>query len=148
MLAKEEEGKDLGASFDIRRSLQSDLNTNGVASSQEHAGQQVFTEGTFHVEAEVARIQEVQFVDQGELSDIRPAELQPKPSFGSVSFGAQNKFLVDSDDKAASEKLNISARNYEFANSVVSIIDIQEVRDKVPASPATATKHELKEAHF
>jgi len=43
---------------EMRKSLQSDLNTNGVGSSRHQHNEQVFTEGTFQAETEIGRIQE------------------------------------------------------------------------------------------
>jgi len=43
---------------EMRKSLQSDLNTNGVSSSQNQPNSHVFTEGTFQAETEIGRIQE------------------------------------------------------------------------------------------
>ena len=117
--------------LNIRASLQSsEVNTNGVKSQSGETGtgeERFYSEGTFAAEAEVSRI-----VEEPNYADLRhDSENLPKHSLGSISFGAQNPmpFLdVSGDSKADRNPLG---------GSVVSIRDIQEVRDKVPASPAT-----------
>ena len=58
-----------------------------------------------------------------------------------LSFGMKQE-LMDDDNEANGSKIEINTARKE---SIVSIRDIQEVRDKVPASPATQLIDEQKE---
>ena len=57
-----------------------------------------------------------------------------------LSFGMKQE--LDDDNEANGSKIEINTARKE---SIVSIRDIQEVRDKVPASPATQLIDEQKE---
>ena len=94
---------------EMRKSLQSDVYTNGVASSQNQNNGHVFTEGTFQAETEIGRIQEIESSNMYSVLEPAQQEQDPKHSFGGVSFGAaNNKFLQDSsDDHPVSEKAEI-----------------------------------------
>ena len=92
----------------------------------------VFTEGTFAEQSALANIEH----EDNKYDDDNNAERQPKHSLGCVSFGAANNrvFLGDSFSEKSRKDDGVSNA------SIISIKDIKEVRDRVPASPATAVK--------
>ena len=116
---------------DMRRSLNSQ-NTDGDKNlSFQAQNANVFTEGTFAEQGEIARIL---LEESNEINPYAEDEI-PKHSLGSVSFGAQNRKLFMYDNSIDNQR-----RVSNSISSNISIRDIQEVSDKLPASPATAVK--------
>ena len=72
-----------------------------------------------------------------------------------LSFGMQNNFMatspVSSNNQVEEQKLGDAGyeREEAFHGSMISIKDIAQVSDEVPASPATTQKQQgIKETYF
>ena len=154
--AKDYTQKTLGDTEKGRRSFgTNDVQTNGGQSNSSSQAVAAQDDGTFIAQPVAGAI----ILDQSNKSkeseaqpvnEIIPANLNYKHSMGSVSFGAQNRLTFEDTsgfDKAAND---IYADNDDSGKvghgSMISIRDIQEVRDKVPASPAT--RNDVNEDYF
>jgi len=62
--------------------------------------------------------------------------LEPKESLAAVSFGAAEESMLDQQNDSA-DAMRFGPKKSAERMVDLSIRDIQEVRDKVPASPAT-----------
>ena len=119
---------------DVHASVQSDaVNTKDLNSNADtNQSRNVFSEGTFNGEQneiEVAASQEFAKID-AYGKDERPS---PRP-ISSLSFGNKADFHESAEPPSVHPNPHAS---------VISIKDIQETRDKVPASPATALQEPI-----
>ena len=102
----------------------------------------VYNDGTFAENSEVSKNRES--ADQAaqaydELLSI-PVQLEPKSTLGCVSFGAANRLTFDNPRG--------EANGDHPSGSIISIKDIQEISDKVPASPVSQMVPEQKDNYF
>ena len=143
-MAAKEHTENLAKKSDVnnefRKSLQSE-NTYGMSSNKEeyntheNSGAEdnnCFKQGTFAGDQPAVQVEQVDdFQYDVAQRDRNTQQEQGRPhsviSFGAVDMGANQsaQFVKDPDQYTRQE------------GSLISIRDIQEVRDKVPASPAT-----------
>ena len=131
---------------------ETDTNTNDIYRSLQSEGSEVpqlekpdsTTEGTVAIEAEVNVIE----------VPARPAPESPQnnehqlsQSLGNMSFGMQNRFTLGKSSPPNGQSLDKDIPN-QMSCSLISIRDIQEVRDRVPASPANVPQQEARETYF
>ena len=65
-----------------------------------------------------------------------------------MSFGMQNRFTLGGKASPTEKDANGGYDRDPMNGSMISIKDIQEVRDRQPASPSTIPQKQAKETYF